>query len=54
MDSPRSDSIAEAVGFAYLEDISPRHTHAIVRLYPLLAEVDCGRGPMGIIMIDGD
>lgn len=36
----------------HLEDLTGGHAHAVIRLYPLAAEVDRSRGPVGISVID--
>ena len=35
-----------------LEHLTPRHAHTVVRLYPLLPEVDRGSRPVGVAVVD--
>lgn len=37
-----------------LEDLTAVHPHAVVRLNPLLSEVDGSGGPVGIVMVHGN
>ena len=38
----------------YRQDIDSIHVHTVIRLYPLLAEVDGGSRPVHVVMINGD
>jgi hypothetical protein len=38
----------------YRQNIGSIHVHTVIRLYPLLAEVDGGSRPVHVVMINGD